>query len=74
MGNCNQMEDEAQFVGDRQIAGTAEDRAYARCVADWCEREVRKACEFGRLETRPFVQNVELIIAALREYADRGQA
>ena len=45
-------------------------RAYAKDVADWCERELKKASESGHLETRPFVQNAVLIIAALREYAN----
>ncbi len=44
-------------------------RRAAKDVADWCERELIKAKETGSLETRPFVQNVDLIIAALREYA-----
>lgn len=41
---------------------------YAQDVADWCQRSLDDARKNGRLETRPFVQNVELIIAALRAY------
>ncbi len=52
-----------------EITGSAEDRRYAVDVADWCARELAKARETGSLETRPFVQNADLIIAALREYA-----
>lgn len=45
------------------------ERTYAKDVADWCERELENARVTGHLETRPLVQNVELIIKALREYA-----
>jgi hypothetical protein len=41
---------------------------YAQDVADWCQRSLDDARKHGRLETRPFVQNVELIILALRAY------
>lgn len=52
-----------------EITGGGRDRAAARDVAEWCARELAKArCE-GHLETRPFVQNADLIVAALREYA-----
>jgi hypothetical protein len=47
----------------------SEDRRYATEVADWCERELKAGKETGHLETRPFVQNAQMIIAALREYA-----
>ena len=47
-----------------------EERYYARDVAIWCERELAKAKETGNLETRPFVQNAELIIKALKEYSN----
>lgn len=50
------------------------DRLYAHDVAEWCERELKVAHQTGRLETRPFVQNAALIIAALREYAEAGHA
>lgn len=51
------------------ITGSDDDRAAARDVADWCARELAIARQTGRLETRPFVQSADLIIAALREYA-----
>lgn len=53
-----------------------DDRAYAADVADWCERELKIAKETGNLSTQPFVQNAQLIIDALREYAqgNRGAA
>lgn len=51
------------------ITGSANDRRYATDVADWCARELATAKDTGCLETRPFVQNADLIIAALREYA-----
>lgn len=44
-------------------------RAYATEVADWCERELKSAKENGERMGRAYVQNVDLIIAALREYA-----
>ena len=50
----------------------SEDRAYAKDVADWCERELIAARTSGNLETRPFVQNAQLIINALRAYALAG--
>jgi hypothetical protein len=46
-----------------------DERRYAAQVADWCERELKSAKAAGHLETRPFVQNAQLIIDALREYA-----
>lgn len=49
------------------------DRGYALVVADWCARELAKAREVGQLETRPFVQNADLIIAALRAYGASAQ-
>jgi len=55
-----------------EITGGREDRAWAAEVADWCARELEEArLRSGMLETRPFVQNADLIIAALREYAQR---
>lgn len=51
-----------------EITGSASDRHAARDVAEWCARELAKARRDGHLETRPFVQNADLIIAALREY------
>jgi hypothetical protein len=57
-----------------EITGSAEDRRYAVEVADWCARELAKARENGSLETRPFVQNADMIIAALREYATGGSS
>lgn len=44
---------------------------YARDVADWCQRSLDDARKSGRLETRPFVQNAEMIIAALRTYGNK---
>lgn len=55
-----------------EVTGSADERRYANDVADWCERELVKARETGNLETRPFVQNADLIIAALREYGSRA--
>ena len=46
-------------------------RRAARNVAAWCQRELDTARATGHLETRPLVQNVELIIEALREYATK---
>ena len=51
------------------ITGSDDDRRYARDVAQWCARELVTARRTGDLETRPFVQNADLIIAALLEYA-----
>lgn len=51
-----------------EVTGSTADRKYASDVADWCARELAKARTSGDLETRPFVQNADLIIAALREY------
>lgn len=44
-------------------------RVYANAVANWCEREFmrRNTVPMGRA----YVQNIELIIEALREYACR---
>lgn len=45
-------------------------RAYATEVADWCASELVKAKNLGeRMDYRCYVQNVDLIIEALREYA-----
>jgi len=50
-------------------------RAYATEVADWCERELKMAKELGgRMDYRCYVQNVDLIIGALREYAAKPEA
>lgn len=46
-------------------------RAYANEVADWCARELKRAKEDGAPMGRAYVQNADLIIAALREYASR---
>lgn len=51
-----------------KITGSAEERKYALDVAEWCARELNTARSTGDLETRPFVQNADLIIAALLEY------
>ena len=53
-----------------EITGSYHDRRYALDVAEWCARELAKAGQTGNLETRPFVQNADLIIAALREYSN----
>lgn len=50
------------------------DRAYAAVIADWCARSLAEAKESGAFDTRCFVQNADLIIAALREYAVPGEA
>ena len=47
-----------------------EERRYAKDVADWCARSLAEAKETGAFDTRCFVQNADLIIAALREYAE----
>ena len=52
-----------------EATGSPADRKYAFDVAEWCSRELAKARATGDLETRPFVQNADLIIAALREYS-----
>lgn len=54
-----------------KITGAGNDRAAARDVAEWCARELATARQTGHLETRPFVQNVDIIIAALREFSRR---
>lgn len=54
-----------------EITGSTKDRAAARDVAEWCDRVLREAKHQGHLETRPFVQNADLIIAALREYSEK---
>ena len=41
---------------------------YAQDIADWCQRELDTARLTGHLETRPLVQNIDLIIVALRAY------
>ena len=53
-----------------KITGSNDDRKWAAEVAEWCGRELDKARNTGKLETRPFVQNADLIVAALREYAE----
>lgn len=45
------------------------ERRYAKDVADWCQRELDTARRTGNLETRPLVQNIELIIKALRAFS-----
>lgn len=52
-----------------EVTGTPAERKYASDIAEWCARELAKARSSGDLETRPFVQNADLIIAALREYS-----
>ena len=56
-------------MGIASMSAAEDERRYAKDVADWCERELVSARRTGHLETRPFVQNAVLIIAALREYA-----
>jgi hypothetical protein len=51
-----------------EITGSDAERYFALEVAAWCERELTTARNTGHLETRPFVQNADLIIAALKEY------
>lgn len=46
-------------------------RAYAKDVADWCARELAEAKGEGHPLGRAYVQNIDLIIEALREYAAR---
>lgn len=57
-------------MSDRPKLGSR--RAYATEVADWCAREHHAAKEHGDPMGRAYVQNVELIIEALREYAYRS--
>ena len=52
-----------------EMTGSKDERRSAGEIADWCARELATAKTTGNLETRPFVQNADLIIAALREYA-----
>jgi hypothetical protein len=52
--------------------------SHASDVADWCQRELDLARKTGEMDPRCFVQNMELIIAALRAYeganhADEGE-
>ncbi len=44
-------------------------RSYAAEVADWCARELKGAKESGSPMGRAYVQNIDMIIVALREYA-----
>lgn len=48
-------------------------RRWASGVADWIERDLQSTRATGEMSTRGLVQNVELIIAALREYAQAKQ-
>lgn len=52
----------------------ADNRTHAKDVADWCARSLAEAKETGAFDTRCFVQNADLIIAALREYAETDWA
>lgn len=67
------MADELQSWAEKAAAISppepTEDQRYAKDIADWCQRSLDTARLTGHLETRPFVQNVELIIKALRAYA-----
>lgn len=47
-------------------------RVYANEVANWCERELKSAAENGDPMGRAYMQNIDLIIEALREYARRA--
>lgn len=47
------------------------ERNYATEVADWCQRELDAARGVGEPMGRAYVQNIGLIIKALREYAAR---
>jgi len=50
-------------------------RSYANEVANWCERELKEAKGYATGDASPmgraYVQNIDLIIKALREYACR---
>jgi hypothetical protein len=49
--------------------------AFVREVAAWCEQEIELAKKSGRhVDNRPFVQNADMIICALRSYAATIQA
>jgi hypothetical protein len=49
---------------------TSDSRRWAIDVADWIERELTDARSGTKeMSMRPFVQNAELIVEALREYA-----
>ena len=64
-------EEKATEIGG-QIGGRPKlpsKRAYANEVADWCARELAEARGQRQPMGRAYVQNVDLIIAALREYA-----
>jgi hypothetical protein len=45
------------------------ERAYADEVANWCARELADARKGDLTMGRAYVQNIDLIIKALREYA-----
>lgn len=62
-------EPEAAILTLRTALAQQASDPYASDVADWCQRELDKARETGTIVTRPFVQNVELIIKALRAFA-----
>lgn len=59
--------------GRRLFGDIPNRRRWANDVADWIERGRASAVEIGDLEhiRRPLIQNVDTIVEALREYADR---
>lgn len=77
MGMLNPDKDEEEFFGrfavDDAKKKLKEDRRRALDVANWIERDLQSARSMGEMSTRGLVQNVELIIAALREYANVGE-
>ena len=56
-----------------EITGSKADRASSKDVADWIERDLKTAKQTGNMATRGLVQNVDLIIAALREYGNHNE-
>lgn len=64
--------EEATETGYKPVTG----RGYAVQVADWCQRELDDVKKHAQAPPmgRAYVQNVDLIIKALREYAARPPA
>ncbi|HMH95668.1 MAG TPA: hypothetical protein VK577_03695 [Bradyrhizobium sp.] len=69
MANRRDEEKVSEIVGRPKLG--SQRRAYANEVADWCARELEEAKGQRQPMGRAYVQNVDLIIAALREYANQ---
>lgn len=70
---CNmQLPSNRSYLEDVQSEASAKgidvNRRWAKEVADWIESERDIARKGGTMNMRPFVQNVDIILEALREY------